>query len=32
MTGTGNAAAGEERVPAIPVSAGALVFDRAAGC
>ena len=29
MTGTGNAAAGEERVPAIPVSAGALVFDRA---
>ena len=29
MTGIGNAAAGEERLPAIPVSAGALVFDRA---
>ena len=29
MTGFGNVAAGEERLPAIPVSAGALVFDQA---
>jgi 8-oxo-dGTP diphosphatase len=29
MTSNGDAAAGEELVPAIPVSAGALIFDRA---
>ena len=29
MTGSGNAAAGEERLPAIPVSAGALIFNQA---